>query len=109
MTETHFTATSFAEPREPFGSYVNFSRESVAKGLRELAASVERGATIVDGISSCEEVTGKEFVKVGLNFTYYVGDYSSMLDSRLKVRSHVTGLGLMSLWWDEVGQWRFRR
>lgn len=82
---------------------IRLTPESVARGLRELADSVESWETLVDDVSVSEEVNGVEFTRTTLTFTYVAGDFR---------RSKPTPSGKLpdlSKWWDECGQCRFKR
>jgi hypothetical protein len=106
MYDTRFTAASFGEDRgEPYHTVIRFTEESVAKGLRELSHSVEIGETLVDKITSTDEVNGYEFTRTRLEFTYVQGDFGKSKADRLKYLKKES----LEDWWDRVGRFKFRR
>jgi hypothetical protein len=107
MYDTRFTAASFAEKRDTYDTVLNWTPGSVARGLREMADSVEAGETLMDGFKSSDEVNGNEFAKVSLTLTYVYGDFTGS-PKYLYAREAGKPVPLLS-WWGEVGRFKFKR
>jgi hypothetical protein len=110
MYDTRFTAQSFATPRAEYQTVCGFTPESIAKGLRDLAKSVESRETFLEEITSSESVSPAEFTHVTLTMRYPVGDFSNHpqvlgLREKMEIRKE----HMMEIWWEQAGKYRFKR